>query len=116
MFWKRLFNKVSKHGVCHMCDKPFKDKTLIASGTHFFCPLHAKFFNEHSWIELMQISATNENPNNALLIQDTKDRLKEVGINSIIETSYQDLATGIQSIFTLSVATVDYNTAKEISD
>lgn len=113
MFWKRLFNRVAKHGVCHMCDKPFPDKILVQSDDHFFCPKHAQFFEEHSWLEVMDVIATNETPNNALIIQDTKDALKDIKINSFIQTSYDEQEGVIQSRFKLLVATANYNQAKE---
>ena len=95
---------------------PFKDKELKASGKFYFCPPHAKFYEEHSWLQLFEVSATNESANNALLVQDKKDQLKEAKINSIIETSYKELDHSIQSIFSLFVPTEDYNSAKQLID
>lgn len=95
-----------------MCDQTFPDKELIQSDDHFYCPIHAKFHRDNSWIELFSATATNEEHSNALLVQDKKDELKANNINSIIETSYSQSDNGIQSTFTLLVPSQDYNQAK----
>lgn len=101
-------------GVCHMCDEVFPDKKLYPSQNHFFCEHHKDFFENHSWLELTKLKSTNENPDNALLIQSYKDNLKQKGINSIIETTYAEEDQLISSVFSLLVPSTDYNQAKLI--
>ena len=96
-----------------MCDAVFKEKHLYPSDDFYFCKKHLEAYQENSWLELFTVEATNDEPNNALLIQDKKDELKGVGISSFITTSYKDVGGSIKSIFTLMVPTSQYNQAKE---
>lgn len=114
MFWKKWFNRVSKEGVCHMCDEVFPDKELYPSKNYFFCKEHKTIFEDNSWLEILDLTATNEDPQNALLVQDYKDNLKKLGINSYIETQYDYEQDQISTHFKLLVATTDYNKAREL--
>ena len=97
-----------------MCDAIFKDKHLYSADDFYFCKKHLEVYSNSSWLDLITVEATNDDPNNALLIQDKKDELKAMGINSFITTSYKDEGGSIKSVFTLMVPTSQYNEAKEV--
>ena len=99
-------------GVCHMCDGVFKDKVLKLADDYFFCPEHFEIYTNNSWLEIMRVEATNEIPEDALLIQEKKDELKAEGISSFIKTEYAELDGTIKSVFILFVSTENYNRSK----
>lgn len=96
--------KVSEKGICHICDEVFEDSILTEINGLFLCKEHTNTYLNNEWIPFRKTVVTSENANDALLLQDLKDKLKAEGKPSFILSGYEESESGaIQTISTLYI-------------
>jgi len=96
--------KVSEKGICHICDEVFDDNALLEIDDLFLCAKDAHIYNDNEWIAIKSTTVSDSNMNDALILQDLKDKLKNSNQPSFIKSSYaQSNAGEIQTISSLYI-------------
>ena len=113
MFLKKIFSKRSNNGVCYLCDEVFSEKKLFEHNENYFCKNHLQLFQSSHWMSVYKVFSSSSDPEKALLIQELKDKLKNINISTYIETSYDEKDGEIFSYFELFCRSNDYNEAKK---
>jgi hypothetical protein len=101
-------------GVCHICDNVFSDDLLISKNDFYLCSRDVLVYDNSQWVLFFQTESSPTDPEQALFVQDLKDKLKTASIASYILTEYKQVSNEVISIFTILVGTADLSNAQII--
>lgn len=101
-------------GVCHICDEIFNDDLLVSRDEFYLCSSDASIYDKTQWVILFQTESSPTDPEQALFVQDLKDKLKSASISSYILTEYKQVSNEVISVFTILVDGEELTKAKSI--